>query len=210
MNKTKKLKIRVFICFICTVLAVVGAQAIAATILPEVKTFIEKHPGFGKTLTVEDMPDWAYGKRQQIKTQSGRYLFYIYEEEVVDVYEYLTDGTRKQIFHKDISELPADVNRKASEDLPAYVILDQFKLITGGKYGDVLVKSFSKDTPQNIVKTTLLKIAEKEGFTQACLYCTEEAYKANSSSSYLKQHPNALKEGLLGTLIDGQFYYGIL
>ena len=93
------------------------------------------------------------------------------------------------------------------EDLPSYSVLDRVNRIDGsGVYGDVLIVSFSKDTPQDTREKTIQSIAKKEGLSEVSLYCTEDAFKANFSSSFLAEHPNALEDGYLGILKkDGTF-----
>ena len=146
------------------------------------------------------------GKRQQVTTNKYTYLFYMQNEEVVGVWRYKSDGGREQIFKREILELEKSVEKQTYEDLPSYQIIDQIDLITGGKYGDILIISFSKVTPRVTRESILRRISKKEGFTEATLYCTMDAYKANNSASYLKAHPNALKEGCLGYLKDGKFF----
>lgn len=171
-----------------------------------IDSFLGNHPEYGTVIGSKDMPNWANGKRQQVITNIATYLFYMYKDEVVGVWRYTSNGGREQIFKKDIPELPKKVKKQATDVLPAYTVIDQVKLMTGGKYGDILIKNFSKETPRNIRESVLRRIAKKEGFTQATLYCTMEAYKANMSASYLKAHPNALKKGYLGSLKDGKFF----
>ena len=93
------------------------------------------------------------------------------------------------------------------ENLPQYKILFQVKLMSGsGKYGEILIQSYSKETPKEERENTLRKIIKKEGFVSAALYSTEDAYKANSSESFSKANPNALKNGYLGQITEkGEF-----
>ena len=114
------------------------------------------------------------------------------------------DGKINLVFHKDFAK-SKDVEREEVDELPAYIIIDQVELISGGIHGDILITSFSKDTPINVCESVLKSIAKKEGFTEASLYCTREVYQANLSSSYSEAHPNALKEGYLGHLKEGKF-----
>jgi len=94
------------------------------------------------------------------------------------------------------------------EDLPAYQIINRVDMISGKKYADVLIISFSKRTPEWRRESILRRIAKQEGFTEASLYCTMDAYSADMSASYLKAHPDALEEGYLGSLRDGKFNMG--
>ena len=87
-----------------------------------------------------------------------------------------------------------------------YVILDQKETLNGDVYADILVKSYSPaDTPVEIRKEVAIKIAEKGGFDQMCLYSTEEAQKANFSTTYARENPGALEEGFLGRYMKGEF-----
>ena len=53
---------------------------------------------------------------------------------------------------------------KPQLSLPSYEVLDVVDLIDGsGKYGDILIESFSTDTPKDIRGDTLRAIAKKEG-----------------------------------------------
>ncbi len=87
--------------------------------------------------------------------------------------------------------------------IPEYKVLFQVDLMSGaGKFGEILISSYSKDTPKEERESTLRKIIKKEGFVSAMLYSTEEAYKANSSESFSKAHPDALKKGYLGQITE--------
>lgn len=108
------------------------------------------------------------------------------------------DGKIEEISRIEIQGPQKDVEREEVDELPAYVIIDQIELKSGGIHGDILITRFSKDTPIKICESILKSIAEIEGFTEASLYCTREAYQANLSSSYSEAHPNALEEGYLG------------
>ena len=115
------------------------------------------------------------------------------------------DGKIEEISRVEIQRPQKDVEREDVYELPAYVIIDQRELISGGMHGDILITSFSKDTPIEVCESVLKSIAEKEGFTEANLFCTREAYQASLSSPYSEAHPNALKEGYLGHLKEGKF-----
>lgn len=175
------------------------------SLLPGIETFLKKHPEYGTVIYTEKMPDWANGKRQKVKTSTGEYLFYVYNNDIVGIDKY-TNGQRSKIFHKDIPQLPENVTSKSDRNLPSYKILSQVNLASGGKYGEILIPNYSRKTPKELRESTLRQIAAKEGFAQADLYSTEDAFKANSSASYSKTHPNALKKGFLGSLNrDGTF-----
>lgn len=90
-------------------------------------------------------------------------------------------------------------------ELPDYTILDEVNLLVGGYYGDVLVPSLTPDTQVEELEAVAGQIAQAEGFDEISLYCTEEAYRANFSASFLEDHPDALKDGFLGHYKDGVF-----
>lgn len=92
--------------------------------------------------------------------------------------------------------------------LPEYEIIDEIKLISGEKMGEVLIKSFSRNTPTLERETILREIAKRKGFGRVELYSTLEAQKANYSDSFSKKHPDALKTGYLGSLNKGKFIPG--
>ena len=86
---------------------------------------------------------------------------------------------------------------------PEYEILDSIELISGSTYGDILVKSFSQNTSNDEITSFIEFISEKESFDELSIYSTEDAYKANYSSSYLDEHPEALNEGFIASW-DGE------
>ena len=177
----------------------------ASGILPAIEDFISQHPEYGTIKEVTAMPDWASGKRQQIRTDSGSYLFYVYESEVVGVDKYSISGEREKIYHKDTPTPIVNAQRPASSDLPGYVVL--FKTIDlKNNLGDVLIESYSRNTSASVRETTFKAIAEKEGFTHGALYSTTDAYKADDSTSFLKSHPNAIREGFLGSLEESGLF----
>ncbi len=114
------------------------------------------------------------------------------------------DGDIALVARKDFADSKLNEREKVNE-LPTYTIIEEVRLQNGGIYGSILITSFSKVTPLNIRESVLKRIAIKEGFLEASLYCTREAYQANLSSSFAAAHPNALKEGYLGHFKDGKF-----
>jgi hypothetical protein len=105
-------------------------------------------------------------------------------------------------------ETTEPVQRSEDSALPAYTILFQMEKLGGGRYGDVLVPSVSRETPAKERETLARAIASREGFDDVTLYSTEDAYEANMSSSYASAHPNAMRDGFLGMLQDGVFTAG--
>ena len=178
----------------------------ASTILPVIESFLSAHPEYGRPSWFENADRWAKGPRQSVATDEGTFLFYLLDGEVVTVYE-TTGGTRVERFNTYEAESgrPAPVEREETAQLPAYTIIDRVNLAVGGRHGDVLVISFSKSTPTAERERVLRSIAAKEGFTQADLYCSREAFEANMSASYARSHPGALDRCFLGRLEKGSF-----
>ena len=176
---------------------------------PEVARFLEEHREFGRASWAEALPDWAQGQRQAVRMSSGkRLVFYLQEAEVLTVFETSSFGRNK--VWGEYPAASADEPERGvhkTEDLPSYTI-DVVNLMRGGKYGDVIVPSLSRTTPKDDRERILRAISKKESLTEASLYSTEEAFKANTSSSYLNAHPRALKEGYLGSLRNGKFTPG--
>jgi len=100
------------------------------------------------------------------------------------------------------------VQPEKQKSLPEYIILDKINLINGNAYADILIESFSRATPVNERETTIKAIAKKENLQEISLYSTKNAQKATFSSSFAKTHPNALKNGYLGTFEEGNFTPG--
>ena len=97
---------------------------------------------------------------------------------------------------------------KVEVNLPQYTTLFSVDLISGkGKFGEVLIPSYSKEIKSGEREKVFRKIMENEGWISLSAYSTEDAYKANSSESFSKQHPNALKDGLLGGIDENSKYY---
>lgn len=180
-------------------------------LLPEVGAFLSTHREFGRATSTESVPNWAQGKRQRVKFDTGRsLLFYIKEGRVVTVYEDTAGAGRTTVWGESEQHVaPAPSARAAVAGLPAYkVLFSAQKSDGGGKFGDVLVSSLSRSTPAKTREEIARKIAIKEGLVQVSFYSTEEAYKANNSESYSKAHPGAMKRGFLGTIQDGKFVPG--
>ncbi len=107
------------------------------------------------------------------------------------------------------SGIPTGVDPDVNEEpLPAYSKLFVGPVVTGGLHGEILVPDVSRSSPASKRESIARRIARKEDLSQLELYSTEDAYKANSSASYLKEHPDAMKRGYLGSLKDGAFTPG--
>ena len=90
-------------------------------------------------------------------------------------------------------------------DLPRYEVLDVAHMIDGGKTVEILVPSYSRDTPIEELKRFTEEIARIDGYIRISLYCTEEAYRAEHSHTYYREHPKAKEEGYLGFYEYGRF-----
>ena len=92
--------------------------------------------------------------------------------------------------------------------LPKYTTLFSVDLFSGkGKFGEVLIPSLNKKINSREREETFRGIMEAEGWVSISAYSTEDAYKANSSESFSKEHPNALKDGFLGGIDENGKYY---
>jgi hypothetical protein len=69
-------------------------------LLPEIKSFLSKNVEFGDVRSTEAMPDWRFGKRQQVRTNNGTFLFYIRGGEVVSVWRYNAND-RERVYQKE-------------------------------------------------------------------------------------------------------------
>jgi hypothetical protein len=179
-------------------------------LLPEVSAFLENHTEFGSAVATDDVPDWAQGKRQRVRFESGRrLLFYTKTGSVVTVYEDQPGEGRVKVWGEyDEPVESAPEVRQAETGLPAYTVLSAIDSLAGGRFGDVLAPSVSRATPVADRETIARRIAAKEKFTNLSLYSIEDAYKANLSSTFASKHPNAMREGFLGMLEDGKFTAG--
>jgi len=178
-------------------------------LLPGIDKFLKENPQYGNVTEVFEKPDWDKGKRQQVNTNTGNYLFYMYQDDIASVYKYditAEDGLMR-IFHKEIPKPTIDTSEKEINKLQ-YRILFSFELSgKKGLYGEILVPNYSPKTPKETREKTLREICAKENFVSASMYKTEDAYHANISAKFLKQHPNALKNGFLGMIDEyGEFF----
>lgn len=99
-------------------------------------------------------------------------------------------------------------NEEINPDLPEYEVLDRIAMMNGRVYGDILVKSISRSTPADEIEQLAIDICIQENLDDVCLYCTEEAFEANLNMNYSEAHPNALRDGFLGSLNNGSFAAG--
>lgn len=100
-------------------------------------------------------------------------------------------------------------HKEQETTLPEYEVLFQVVQIYNNRvYGDVLVPTLSRTTPVEKRKEVARAICYQENLDDITLYSTRDAYAANNSASFLKSHPDALKEGYLGSFREGKFTPG--
>ena len=179
-------------------------------LLAEISKFLRDHEEFGKPRATQSIPNWESGKRQRVTFNTGRnLLFYTKSDQVTTIYEDDSIEGRKKVWGKyEKYEKFTPLARATSKSLPAYTVLSSYKKISGGKFGDILVPSFSRKTPVKTREAVFRAIAAKEGINDVTFYTTEEAYKANISASFARTHPDAMRKGLLGILQGGVFTAG--
>lgn len=103
-------------------------------------------------------------------------------------------------------------NEEINPDLPEYEVLDRISQMNGRVYGDVLVPSIPRSTPVDEIQQLAIDICIQENIDDICLYCTEDAYIANTygEPEYYPRpvEPNAIENGFLGSLKNGSFIAG--
>ena len=180
-------------------------------LLPEIDAFLGQHSEFGEPLAPQAMPDWANGKRQRVTFDTGRnLLFYTKGGQVVTIYEDQKDGGRVVVWGNTVEySAPTPANKPAAESLPAYTVLFAMDNLAGdGRFGDALIPSVTRKTSASEREVLARAIAAKEGLTQVSFYTTQDAYEANISELFRQGHPDALREGFLGSLESNVFTPG--
>jgi len=179
-------------------------------LLAEISKFLRDHEEFGKPRATQSIPNWESGKRQRVTFNTGRnLLFYTKSGQVTAIFEDDPIEGRKKVWGEyEKYEKFTPVARAPSISLPAYTVLSSYKKTGGGKFGDIWVPSFSRNTPVKTREAVFRAIAAKEGINDVTFYTTEEAYKANISASFARTHPDAMQKGLLGILQGGVFTAG--
>lgn len=89
--------------------------------------------------------------------------------------------------------------------LPNYKIHDLVRKLDGNKFADIIIPSLSPKIRSDSLSQIAFAIIKKERIDEAEFYSTAEAAKAMYSVSYLKKHPNALKDGYLGSISSNKF-----
>jgi hypothetical protein len=178
--------------------------------LPAVAAWTNKYSEYGKPTSITTLPDWVGGKSQRLVLDGGLTLrFYLVEDVVNIVNEESASGALKVFGHYAAGfELPKPVKRQATDGLPSYTVLFAAENISGEIAGNVLVPSMTRSTSAAKREAAFRKIATREGLLTAAFYCTLEAYEADTSPSYRKAHPSALRKGSTGLLMDGKFTRG--
>ena len=93
---------------------------------------------------------------------------------------------------------------KQEIELPNYEILDKINMMGGGVFADVLIESYSQNTPADSIETSLREISRIIEADEIFLYCSKEAQRANYSASFAESHPDA-SSCFLGTFKNGSF-----
>lgn len=84
--------------------------------------------------------------------------------------------------------------------LPKYTVADKV-----ADYIEVILPSVPVTTPRAELERIARAIAEREGVGAVGMFRTEESRQAGTNESYARRHPNAYREGFLGSLRDGKF-----
>ena len=105
--------------------------------------------------------------------------------------------------------LPSEAAQPAAggvlPSLPEYNVSDRVEQLTGGTHGDIVVPAYTTETDADTLAAAAEAIAQAEGLSKATFYRTEEAVRANFSSSFAESNPGVLEAGLLGTYENGAF-----
>lgn len=180
----------------------VASRRTKSDVLPGIQMFLAKHQEYGLPIRKQSVPAWAQGERQRIQFSNGRnLLFYLKNGKVVTVYEDTKTEGRKKIWgsYSASAEYAKDVSRPSEGVIPKYTVISAINLIAGGKHADVLIPSLSRNTPHETRSKVAFAILKKEGLKSLSMYATRDAYKADYSFLFAKQHPDA-SNGRLGSI----------
>lgn len=119
-------------------------------------------------------------------------------------YEWTKAEGLKKTFDTRLPAPPEDPD----PSLPEYDVIFTVKQMNGRVYGEILVPSLSRSASVEEREQLARDICKHETLDDIDMYMTEDAQKANTSSSFAREHPNALREGFLGSLRDGNFVPG--
>lgn len=95
-------------------------------------------------------------------------------------------------------------NAEVKPSLPEYELLDKVNLINGQTFADVLIESYSQDTPSDSIQEALIYIAQELDVDEIFLVCSKDAQKANYSASFAEKHPEAT-DCVIGSFKNGKF-----
>lgn len=90
-------------------------------------------------------------------------------------------------------------------ELPDYRVVDTVDQMTGGRYGEVIIPSLSADVDTTRMRRIAFGIIERENLDEAAFYNSEDALKADLSSSFREANPGTLEEGALGSVTGDDF-----
>jgi len=97
--------------------------------------------------------------------------------------------------------------------LPSHTVLSSTKLLNGQYAMDVLIEDVALLTSLKEFESwqevdSVFRVFGKELYAaEISLYATKDAQKANYSSSFLNDHPDALS-GFIGSIKSGSIYHG--
>ena len=190
-----------------------GAPALDATD-QSVQDLFDSQPQFGQVSSIEAMPDWGDGPRRRVRTSGANvasYEVYLRDGEVTTVWTERNYAERELVWgtpgaESRLDDSVVEVEADTAEELPAYTILSRVDLLVGGRYGEVLIPTMTRDDDDR--ERVFRAIVAREGFTRAAFYSTEDAFTANGSAAFLEANPEALREGFLGSLTSGDYVAG--
>ena len=93
-------------------------------------------------------------------------------------------------------------------ELPTYEVIEKIAQINGVTTADILIKSYSRQTPVAERAETAKLIAREEQSDEVCLFNSRSAQKAQYSDSFMKKNPHDYRMGYLGSYRDGTFTPG--
>lgn len=166
------------------------------------------------SVSTENFDDAKEIARQFVEENKDEYMVRIFfyqpgHKPSIDMPVIRYEWTQAQGLIKSFDMRTPTPNSQHSSDLPSYEVLYSMRLLSNGRiYGEVLMESLSRKTPVEIRENLSRKIAIQEKLDDLDLFNSREAYQANNSASYLKDHPNALRKGFLGSFKEGKFMAG--
>ena len=166
------------------------------------------------SVTTEQIDKAKEIANELVEKNSGRFMIriYFYSSDSIpgnDMALILFEWTRKRGMVKTFDTQLPTLAEGHDKELPDYEVLFRVRQIHNKRiYGDVLVPSLSRTMPVKKREQIARAISEREKLDDIALYSTRDAYKANMSASFLRSHPDALKQGYLGSLNEGGFMPG--